>query len=162
MRGCDGDHWREEGDDPVHCGPLVGIGVCDRLGSANAGPMKPRRTKIYFDGGCRPNPGVMEIAVVIGGVATIDRAAGTGSSMDAEWLALIAALRIAQARGLSDFVLLGDAAAVVAQANSRVAARHGAAAHLAVFRGLVGDGPAPRVRHVKRSQNLAGIALARL
>jgi ribonuclease HI len=123
--------------------------------------MNPRRTKIYFDGGCRPNPGAMEIAVVIGGVAAIDRAAGTGSSMDAEWLALIAALRLAQARGLSDFVLLGDAAAVVAQANGAVAARHGAAAHLAVFRGLVGDGPTPRVRHVKRSQNLAGIALAR-
>lgn len=138
-----------------------GIGVCDRLGSANAGPMKLRRTKIYFDGGCRPNPGVMETAVVIGGVATVDRAAGTGSSMDAEWLALIAALRLAQARGFSDFVLLGDAAAVVAQANGAVAARHGAAAHLATFQAMVGDGPVPRVRHIKRTQNLAGIALAR-
>lgn len=123
--------------------------------------MKPRRTKIYFDGGCRPNPGAMEIAVVIGGVAAIDRDAGTGSSMDAEWLALIAALRAAQARGLTDFVLLGDAAAVVAQATGAVAARRGAAGHLAAFRALVGDGPPPSVRHIKRTQNLAGIALAR-
>ncbi|MDR6834160.1 MULTISPECIES: reverse transcriptase-like protein [unclassified Sphingopyxis] len=123
--------------------------------------MTARRTKIYFDGGCRPNPGVMEIAVVVGGVAEIDRDAGTGSSMDAEWLALIAALRLAQARGMKDFLLLGDAAAVVAQANGAVAARGGAAAHLAAFRALVGDGPPPRVRHIKRTQNLAGIALTR-
>lgn len=123
--------------------------------------MKPRRTKIYFDGGCRPNPGAMEIAVVVGGVVWIDREIGTGSSMDAEWLALIAALRLAQARGLADFALFGDAAAVVAQANGAVAARGGAAAHLAAFRALVGDGPTPRIRHIKRTQNLAGIALAR-
>ncbi len=128
---------------------------------AMPGAMTPRRTKIYFDGGCRPNPGAMEIAVVVGGVASIDREAGTGSSMDAEWLALIAALRLAQACGLADFVLLGDAAAVVAQANGAVGARGGAAAHLATFRALIGDGPAPRVRHIKRTQNLAGIALAR-
>jgi ribonuclease HI len=123
--------------------------------------MSARRTKIYFDGGCRPNPGRMEIAVVIGGAATIDRDAGMGSSMDAEWQALIAALRAAQARALTDFVLLGDAAAVVAQANGMVAARGGSAAHLAAFQALIGDGPNPRVRHIKRTQNLAGIALAR-
>lgn len=125
------------------------------------GAMKPRRTKIYFDGGCRPNPGAMEIAVVVGGIAVIDRDAGMGSSMDAEWLALIAALQLAQARGLTDFILLGDAAAVVAQANRAVRARGGAAAHLAVFEALVGDAARPRIRHIKRTQNLAGIALAR-
>lgn len=103
----------------------------------------------------------METAVVAGGVAAIDRDAGTGSSMDAEWLALIAALRLARTRGLADFVLLGDAAAVVAQANGTVRARGGAARHLEAFRALVGDGPSPRVRHIKRTQNLAGIALAR-
>ena len=124
--------------------------------------MIARPAKIYFDGGCRPNPGPMEIAVVMGGVALIDRDAGIGSSLDAEWLALIAALRLARARGLEDFVLLGDAAAVVAQATGRVRARGAAAAHLAVFRALVGAGPAPRVRHIGRAQNLAGIALAKL
>lgn len=123
--------------------------------------MTSRRIKIYFDGGCRPNPGRMEIAVVTGGVAAIDRDAGTGSSLDAEWLALIAALRLAQARELTDFVLLGDAAGVVAQANGTVPARGSAAGHLATFRALAGDTPATRVRHIKRTQNLAGIALAR-
>lgn len=123
--------------------------------------MVARRIKIYFDGGCRPNPGKMETAVVTGGAAMVVRDAGIGSSMDAEWLALIAALRLAQARGITDFVLLGDAAAVVAQANGEMAARGRASAHLESFRVLVGASPAPRVRHIKRTQNLAGIALAR-
>jgi ribonuclease HI len=122
--------------------------------------MVARRIKIYFDGGCRPNPGKMETAVVTGGAAMVVRDAGIGSSMDAEWLALIAALRLAQDLGLTNFVLLGDAAAVVEQANDVVRARGDAAAHLATFRALVGDGPAPNIRHVKRTQNLAGIALA--
>ncbi len=124
--------------------------------------MKARRTKIYFDGGCRPNPGRMEIAVVIGGVAKIDCDAGQGSSIDAEWHGLIAAVRLAQGRGLTDFVLLGDSAAVIDQANGVVRARGHAAAHLAAFRALVGDGAGVRVRRIKRAQNLAGIALAGL
>lgn len=123
--------------------------------------MTTRRTKIYFDGGARPNPGTMEIAVVCGGVAHVEGDAGQGASVDAEWLALIAALRLARTRGLGDFVLLGDAAGVVAQATGVARARGAAAAHLAVFRELVGEGPAPRIRHIGRAQNLAGIALAR-
>src|SRR3546814_12050446 len=79
-----------------------------------------RRIKIYFDGGCRPNPGKMETAVVTGGAAVVVRDAGIGSSQDAEWLALIAALRLARDLGLANFILLGDAAAVVALANGAV------------------------------------------
>ena len=82
-----------------------------------------RRIKIYFDGGCRPNPGKMETAVVTGGAAVVVRDAGIGSSQDAEWLALIAALRLARDLELTNFILLGDAAAVVAQANGAVRAR---------------------------------------
>lgn len=123
--------------------------------------MMTRRIKIYFDGGCRPNPGRMETAVVTGGAAIVVRDAGVGSSMDAEWLALIAALRLAQDLRLANYVLLGDAAGVVAQANGAVRARGTAAGHLATFRALAGEASEPRVRHIKRTQNLAGIALAR-
>ncbi|GAO76915.1 hypothetical protein SC1_00204 [Sphingopyxis sp. C-1] len=123
--------------------------------------MMARRIKIYFDGGCRPNPGRMETAVVTGGAAVVVRDAGIGSSMDAEWLALIAALRLARDLELTDFVLLGDAVAVVEQATGAVRARGEAADHLAAFQALVGAGPLPIVRHIKRTQNLAGIALAR-
>jgi ribonuclease HI len=118
--------------------------------------------KVYFDGGCRPNPGTMEIAVVVGGRAIVLPDAGIGTSMDAEWLALLHALEVAQSFELSDFVLLGDAADVVAKANGRIKCRGPAAEHNARFQALVGTGPKPRVRYIKRSQNLAGIALARL
>ena len=124
--------------------------------------MTKRRIKIYFDGGCRPNPGKMETAVVTGGAAMVVRDAGIGSSMEAEWLALIHALTIAQSLAVSDFILLGDAADVVAKANGTLKCRGAALAHLERFRALASAGEAPRVRYIKRSQNLAGIALARL
>lgn len=120
------------------------------------------RVKIFFDGGCRPNPGAMEIAVVVGGQAHILRGLGHGTSMDAEWLALIHALRIAQSLGLADYVLMGDAAAVVGQARGSVKCRGAGIGHLQAFRALDSPAGPPRIRYVKRSQNLAGIALARL
>ena len=124
--------------------------------------MTARRTKIFFDGGCRPIPGPIEVAVVAGGGAMIGRSFGEGGSIDAVWLVLIGGLRVAGERGIDDFVLLGDSASVVAQALGRAPARGAAAAHLAAFRDLAGTGPAPRVRHIGRAQNLAGIALAKL
>ena len=118
-----------------------------------------RPKKIFFDGGCRPNPGVIEIAVVAGGVAHILRDHGHGSCMDAEWLALIYAAQIA--RTLGDCVLLGDAAAVIDQANGTVRCRGANMAHRDAFRTVAG-GTRPRIRYIKRTQNLAGIALAKV
>lgn len=118
--------------------------------------------KIYFDGGCRPNPGVMEAAVVVGGEVHLLRDLGLGSSADAEWLALIHAMRIALARGASDYVLLGDAKGVVAQAIGTAKCRGVAIAHHERLMALVPPGQGLRVRYIKRTQNLAGIALARL
>ncbi len=115
--------------------------------------------KIFFDGGCRPNPGAMEVAVVAGGRTTILRDLGHGTSMDAEWLALIEAIKVAVTLD-TDAVLLGDAINIIAQANGTAKPR-GAAQHLATFRALAGTTP-PRIRYIKRTQNLAGIALNRL
>ena len=120
------------------------------------------RVKIYFDGGCRPNPGAMELAVVAGGQAHVLRALGHGTSMDAEWLALIHALRVAQEIGAADAVLLGDSVAVIGQANGTVKCRGATREHLEALRALAGEAGMPRIRYIKRSQNLAGIALARL
>ena len=120
------------------------------------------RLKIYFDGGCRPNPGEMEIAVVAAGRAYILRDLGYGTSTDAEWLALIHAIGIARSLGTTDFVLIGDAAGVVGQANGTLKCRGVGIRHLESFRALASSANPPRIRHIKRSQNLAGIALARL
>jgi len=122
----------------------------------------PPPVKIWFDGGCRPNPGAMEIAVVTGGREHVRRDCGHGSSMEAEWLALIEALALARSLALEQFVLLGDAAAVIAQASGRAKCPAALRPSLERFRELVGAGARPRLRHVKRGRNLAGIALARL
>jgi ribonuclease HI len=123
---------------------------------------KSSRLKVFFDGGCRPNPGAMEIAVVIGGRVHVLRDLGHGTNEDAEWLALIQAQRMALALGASDVVLLGDAAAVVGPASGtakcRGAAPSGSSARKAARCAIA----APRIRRVKRAQNLAGIALAKL
>lgn len=121
----------------------------------------PSRIKIFFDGGCRPNPGVMELAVVAAGRTHILRDIGLGTSTDAEWLALIHALTIAQSLGTDDVVLLGDAAAIVAQARGEARCRGASLPHFVRYRAMTSTGRPPRVRHIKRSQNLAGIALAR-
>lgn len=124
--------------------------------------IRPHRLKIYFDGGCRPNPGAIEIAVVARGHTYISRDHGYGTSSDAEWLALIQAVRIALSLEEPDFVLIGDSATVVNQANGLWKCR-GAdlQGHFQVFRDLTRSLGKVQIRHVKRSQNLAGIALAR-
>jgi len=118
------------------------------------------RVKIFFDGGCRP--GGMETAVVIGGTAYIRRDLGPGTSMEAEWLALIEAAGIARELGLAEPQFLGDSLAVVNQASGAAKCRRDNIRHLEAFRALLSAGAVPRIRHIKRSQNLAGIALARL
>ena len=103
----------------------------------------------------------MEIAVVARGQTYIRQHLGHGTRADAEWLALIEALKVARSLDASEVILLGDAADVVAQANGALKCRSANQRHFDAFRALAGDGP-PRVRHIKRTQNLAGIALARL
>lgn len=119
-----------------------------------------KRLKVYFDGGCRPNPGPIEVAAVLRGTAHVRTDLGSGTNGDAEWLALIHALEVAQASGDTPFDLLGDSRSVIEQANGRAKAASPAdRKHLERFRQLAAAHPPARVRWVKREQNLAGIAL---
>jgi ribonuclease HI len=118
--------------------------------------------KVFFDGGSRPLPLGMELAVVIGGRDRIMRDLGPGTSMDAEWLALIAAVRLAAEYALVDPVLLGDAVAVIDQANGLVRCPPSCSGHMQTFLALPRPEGRVRIRYVKRNQNLAGIALAKL
>ncbi|MFW2853198.1 reverse transcriptase-like protein [Sphingomonas sp. TX0543] len=120
----------------------------------------PRSVKVYFDGGCRPAPAGMETAVVVRGQTYIQRDLGPGTSMDAEWLALIRAVEITLDLGLSDPVFLGDSLAVVRQAGGAAKCRRAAAQHFVKLT-EIGTALLPlHTRYVRRAQNLAGIALA--
>ena len=116
--------------------------------------------KIYFDGGCRPNPGEMQVAVVARGVVHHVAHLGIGSSEQAEWLALLHGLLIAETTGERDIVLLGDAAGVIAQAKGTAKCRN--AAYLEQFQRRAATFERVRVRFIRRNQNLAGIALSKI
>jgi ribonuclease HI len=118
------------------------------------------RVKLFFDGGCRPNPGRIEAAVVLRGQVQYFGDLGTGNNRDAEWLALIAALGVAQAAGLPAFDLLGDAREVVLAAQAALRSGEAACPHGVAFLALAAMARPGQVRWVKRQQNLAGIALA--
>ncbi len=120
-----------------------------------------RRVKVFFDGGWRPATG-METAVVVRGREYVRRDLGPGTSLEAEWRALIDAMRIASELGLRDPVFLGDALAVIRPAGGACIGRAASAQHLQLLDTLGYRPGSMRLRHVKRSHNLAGIALARL
>jgi ribonuclease HI len=116
----------------------------------------------FFDGGCRPNPGPIEIAVVTRGQANFRDDLGIGDNNEAEWLALLHALEIAIVGATSDVLLIGDSTLVIEQASGRWPCR---SAHLKPylerFRALAPQIRTLKLRQVPRSKNLAGIALAR-
>ena len=123
--------------------------------------MFKQRLKIFFDGGCRPNPGRIEVAVVARGVSYLFDDLGEGSNTDAEWLALIMALELAQKLGEPKFILLGDARVVIDQASGAAKCRSPALqVHRARFASLAAIAEPKRIRWIARAQNLAGIALA--
>nr|WP_114954969.1 reverse transcriptase-like protein [Sphingosinicella terrae] len=124
--------------------------------------MRSRRLKIFFDGGCRPNPGRIEVAVVARGATYFFDDLGCGTSSDAEWLALRRALQVAHSLEEPDFELIGDCAHVISQASGLSRCRTAAALdHRAKFQGAMASGKPKRLRWTPRNQNLAGIALAR-
>jgi ribonuclease HI len=118
--------------------------------------MPHKRIKVFFDGGCRPNPGVIEAAVVVRGQVHWFDDLGHGDNQDAEWRALLCAVEWTQ--GMGPVELIGDAAQVVAEAN--LALREGRVVNAYAQRLLAMGRPA-RIRWIKREQNLAGIALER-
>lgn len=124
--------------------------------------MRSATIKIFFDGGCRPNPGRIETAVVARGITYYRRDCGVGSNNDAEWLALIHAVEVGQSIGARDVLMLGDSALVVEQANGRAKCRSAEfLAYLHDFQISAREFDRIRIRRIPRTQNLAGIALSK-
>lgn len=117
---------------------------------------------MFFDGGCRPNPGPMEAAVIHRGRVHLHVGLGSGDSHEAEWLALILAARLVLAQGGTDALFVGDAVNVVEQAAGRAPCRDPRVQrYLTAFRETTSRFARVRLRWVPRAKNLAGIALAR-
>ena len=80
-------------------------------------PFSPSAWHAWFDGSAHPNPGRIGIGVLLSGPAgqriEISRRAGHGSSGDAEYLALIAALEKAVELGVPELLVYGDSQVVV-------------------------------------------------
>lgn len=104
----------------------------------------------------------METAVVVTGRCFVQRALGPGTGLDAEWLALIRAVEITRQLGLPNPLFLGDSLAVIGQVNGSSKCRGASVRHFLALQALIAPFAPLRIRHVKRTQNLAGIALARL
>jgi ribonuclease HI len=119
--------------------------------------MRGGRLRIFFDGGCRPNPGPMEVAAVARGVTCRKDDIGIGGNEEAEWLALLHAVEVARKLGAEDVELLGDSRSVINQVAGVARCR---SPHLATYRAAIAGIPRTRLRYVPRSKNLAGIALA--
>jgi ribonuclease HI len=115
------------------------------------------RLRIFFDGGCRPNPGKMEVAAVARGLTYRKDDIGVGGNEEAEWLALLHAVEVAHDLGAEDVELLGDSRSVINQVAGIAKCR---SAHLAAYLAAISAIPRVRLRYVPRSKNLAGIALA--
>lgn len=120
------------------------------------------RAVYHFDGGCRPNPGPIEIAVVHRGISHFRDDLGSGDNNQAEWLALLHAAELAVKHGDGDVLFIGDSTLVVRQASGLSPCR---SPHLRLylerFQTLAADLPRFHLRQVPRTRNLAGIALAR-
>ena len=122
--------------------------------------MTRKRVKVFFDGGCRPNPGPIEVAVVVRGIAHLFDDLGPGTSNDAEWLALIRGLELAQAAELREIHLVGDALDVINRAQKVLRTGRTFSRHEETLKLVIAKTPPSRIRWIKRAQNLAGIALA--
>ena len=123
--------------------------------------MAERPLKLFFDGGCRPNPGLMETAVAARGKVWHRPAIGHGTNDHAEWQALLDALEVAATLGAHDIKLLGDSAFVIGQAAGNLKPRSEFAPYLSRFTALAAGFTRVRIARIPRAQNLAGIALAK-
>lgn len=118
--------------------------------------------KVFFDGGCRPNPGPIETAVALRGVVHVRRDHGPGDNNDAEWLACLDALHRAHEAGMDDVILIGDSTLVVQQASGVLrSVPQRFQPYLDRYREAAAGFGRLRIRYIRRAQNLAGIALER-
>lgn len=122
-------------------------------------------TTIYFDGGCKPNPGAMEIGSVFvyddGTKQNYRNKVGDGTNNQAEWLALIFSLSMAAEKGLKKVKVIGDSRNVIMQASGAWKMKSTSVLYLfwQEFKEVEKLFDKIEFQHVLRHKNLAGIML---
>jgi ribonuclease HI len=120
--------------------------------------------KIYFDGGCSPNPGRMSSCIVIcrdneKPQALTMKDLGQGTNNVAEWSALIWAVIWAKDNGVQKAVIFGDSQLVINQASGLWKINNQLLIDLFKKFKEVSQGLDLEFCHVSRNSNLAGIFL---
>ncbi|GGY65517.1 ribonuclease HI family protein [Pseudoduganella albidiflava] len=128
-------------------------------------PSSPSAWRGWFDGSATPNPGRIGIGALLLGPAgeriEISRPAGTGTSGDAEYLALIALLEAAVAAGACELAVYGDSQVVVQDVlMSGVPGAKGLEEHRARAVALMARLEGMALRWVPRHRNGAADALS--
>lgn len=72
--------------------------------------------RLYFDGGCSPNPGQMRVCIILNGVASMSKL-NHGTNNLAEWTALLWGLSVAIDQRITELDVYGDSQLIVNQAN---------------------------------------------
>lgn len=115
--------------------------------------------KIYFDGGCVPNPGLMKSCFVVddGRKHIFDKQdLGYGTNNIAEWLAMVDVMRYCVDNRIINPEILGDSSLVVNQANGLwKVKKDNLKPYKAEYDSLVST-VKPLVRYIPRARNLAG------
>lgn len=118
-------------------------------------------TRIYFDGGCAPNPGRMSSCIVIcqdgekPKALTMDDL-GYGTNNVAEWSALVWAATWAKDNGIKQAVMIGDSQLVIKQASGSWKINNELLSDLFKQFQEASQGIELTFSHVLRDSNLAG------
>lgn len=121
--------------------------------------------KLFFDGGCSPNPGMMEAAIVsdCGTIKLHFPDLGHGTNNEAEWIGMIMAVLTAVKQD-RPVTILGDSKLVISQADGvwKCKQPH-LQKYLAEFKDIATTAQhAVKLQHVRRHLNLAGIYIEQI
>lgn len=116
---------------------------------------------IYFDGGCRPNPGLTSVGVVAEDGYEFYETRGQGTNNLAEWLAIIEAAAYGAKMAVEQLTLCGDSSLVINQAAGNWKIKRPEFRPLYTYLHEIITGMEVTFQHVRRAKNLAGHLIER-
>lgn len=126
---------------------------------------RPKTAKMFFDGGCHPNPGQMDIALIFKGDYNdrLYQDLSYGTNNIAEWYAILAGLEIALNEQIEVLEVVGDSELVIKQINGEYRVKNKELKSIfdkcdflrKSFKTIT-------FNHIPREQNLAGIHIEQM